>query len=77
GVWAGQPATHCTKQPVCGQRLLVEQHGEVYSCDHFVSAEYKLGNQKQDAMAAMASKPFQQQFGKKKGQLSARRQGCH
>ena len=69
GVWAGQPATLCTMQPVCGQSLLVEQNGDVYSCDHFVSAEYKLGNLKQDAMAAMASSPFQQQFGKQKGQL--------
>ncbi|HBY2478953.1 TPA: SPASM domain-containing protein, partial [Klebsiella pneumoniae] len=42
-----------------------------------VSAEYKLGNLKQDAMAAMASSPFQQQFGKQKGQLSARCQSCH
>ncbi len=40
-------------------------------------AEYKLGNLKQDAMAAMASSPFQQQFGEAKGQLSARCQGCH
>ncbi|MFK9859638.1 radical SAM protein, partial [Klebsiella pneumoniae] len=40
GVWAGQPATLCTMQPVCGQSLLVEQNGDVYSCDHFVSAEY-------------------------------------
>ena len=77
GVWAGQPATLCTMQPVCGQSLLVEQNGDVYSCDHFVSAEYKLGNLKQDAMAAMASSPFQQQFGKQKGQLSARCQSCH
>ena len=66
GVWAGQPATLCTMQPVCGQSLLVEQNGDVYSCDHFVSAEYKLGNLKQDAMAAMASSPFQQQFGKQR-----------
>ncbi len=51
---------------VCGQSLLVEQNGDVYSCDHFVSAEYKLGNLKQDAMAAMASSPFQQQFGKQR-----------
>ncbi|MCS6743884.1 anaerobic sulfatase maturase [Klebsiella quasipneumoniae] len=77
GAWSGQPATLCTMQPVCGQSLLVEQNGDVYSCDHFVSPAYKLGNLTQDSMAAMASSPFQQQFGQQKAQLSARCQACH
>ncbi|STT78969.1 choline-sulfatase [Klebsiella pneumoniae] len=64
----GRPARHALHHAaVCGQSLLVEQNGDVYSCDHFVSAEYKLGNLKQDAMAAMASSPFQQQFREAKG----------
>ncbi|HFZ8995800.1 TPA: anaerobic sulfatase maturase [Citrobacter freundii] len=77
GVWAGQPATLCTMQPTCGQSLLVEKNGDVYSCDHFVSAEYKLGNLTRDSMAELASSPFQQQFGQQKSHLSARCMACH
>ncbi|AUU86090.1 anaerobic sulfatase maturase [Leclercia sp. LSNIH1] len=77
GVWTGQPATLCTMQPTCGQSLLVEKNGDVYSCDHFVSPEYKLGNLKQDSMAVLASSPFQRQFGQEKARLSSRCMNCH
>jgi len=60
-------------QPACGQSLLVEKNGDVYSCDHFVSPEYKLGNLTRDAMAALADSPFQRQFGQQKARLSAAR----
>lgn len=77
GVWAGQPATLCTMQPTCGQSLLVEKNGDVYSCDHFVSPQYKLGNLIQDSMVKLAGSPFQQQFGQEKSRLSARCKTCH
>ncbi|EIX6432910.1 anaerobic sulfatase maturase [Salmonella enterica] len=77
GVWAGQPATLCTMQPTCGQSLLVEKNGDVYSCDHFVSPEYKLGNLTRDAMAELADSPLQRQFGQQKSRLSARCIACH
>lgn len=76
GVWAGEPATLCTMQPRCGQSLLVEKNGDVYSCDHYVSPEYKLGNLTQDPLATLAGSPFQQRFGLAKAQLSARCQAC-
>lgn len=77
GVWAGQPATLCTMQPTCGQSLLVEKNGDVYSCDHFVSPEYKLGNLTRDTMVELADSPFQQQFGQQKARLSTRCMACH
>lgn len=77
GVWIGQPATLCTMQLTCGQSLLVEKNGDVYSCDHFVAPEYRLGNVNQDPMLALANSPFQLQFGQKKAQLSARCLACH
>jgi Arylsulfatase regulator (Fe-S oxidoreductase) len=66
GEWAGQPATLCTMQPTCGQSLLVEKNGDVYSCDHFVSPEYKLGNLTRDAMAELPTRRFS-------GSLASRR----
>ncbi|ECC8922938.1 anaerobic sulfatase maturase [Salmonella bongori] len=76
GVWMGEPATLCTMQPTCGQSLLVEQNGDVFSCDHFVFPSYKLGNLRQQPLKEMAASPFQQQFGAAKANLSSRCQNC-
>ncbi|SUG55342.1 Chondro-6-sulfatase [Salmonella enterica subsp. diarizonae] len=76
GVWMGEPATLCTMQPTCGQSLLVEQNGDVFSCDHFVFPAYKLGSLRQHSLEEMAASPFQQQFGAAKANLSSRCQNC-
>lgn len=34
----------CSMCETCGDALVVEHNGDVYSCDHFVYPEYKLGN---------------------------------
>ncbi|MFI3318876.1 MAG: anaerobic sulfatase maturase [Rikenellaceae bacterium] len=34
----------CSMGETCGDALVVEHNGDVYSCDHFVYPEYKLGN---------------------------------
>jgi uncharacterized protein len=40
----GLPAQTCTQAEICGKGLALEHDGEVYSCDHFVYPEYRLGN---------------------------------
>jgi uncharacterized protein len=40
----GLPAQMCTSSPVCGKALALEHDGSLYSCDHFVYPEYRLGN---------------------------------
>ena len=42
--WYGVPPGVCTLSETCGDALVVEHNGDVYSCDHFVYPEYKLGN---------------------------------
>ena len=45
GQWMGKPAQICTLAPVCGRSLVtMEKDGSLYSCDHFVYPEYRLGN---------------------------------
>ena len=44
GQWMGKPAQICTLADVCGRSLAIESDGSVYSCDHFVYPEYKLGS---------------------------------
>ncbi|MES2152590.1 MAG: anaerobic sulfatase maturase [Pseudomonadota bacterium] len=61
--WLQLPATVCLFARRCGKAMIVEHTGDVYSCDHFMYPEYKLGNLRQDSPAALAASPFQQNFG--------------
>jgi uncharacterized protein len=38
------PSTVCLFAENCGSALVVEHNGDVYSCDHFVYPDYRLGN---------------------------------
>jgi uncharacterized protein len=53
----------CIFGPFCGKALAVEHDGSVYSCDHYVYPEYRLGNIHRTALAEMAFSPRQERFG--------------
>lgn len=40
----GHGAQQCVSGRICGKALAIEYNGDLYSCDHFVYPEYKLGN---------------------------------
>jgi len=40
----GYGAQKCVSGKICGKALAIEHNGDVFSCDHFVYPEYKLGN---------------------------------
>jgi len=63
---AGMPAQMCTQGEVCGKAVAVEHDGEVFSCDHFVYPEYRLGNIHQAHMGNLAFSPAQERFGRAK-----------
>ena len=44
----------------------MEANGDVYSCDHFVFPEYRLGNIRQQSLTEMLYGDRQQQFGRSK-----------
>lgn len=44
GVWSGGRPNLCIFQETCGRGLAMEHNGDLFSCDHFVEPEYKLGN---------------------------------
>lgn len=66
GNWCGVAPSLCAFGEVCGDGLVVEHNGDVYSCDHFVYPEYRLGNIKDKELAAMYKSNDQQQFGRDK-----------
>ena len=61
--WAGEPPGICSMSPYCGRAAAMEANGDVYSCDHFVFPEYRLGNIRQQSLTAMLYGVRQQQFG--------------
>jgi uncharacterized protein len=53
----------CIYGEFCGKGLAVEHDGGVYSCDHYVYPEYRLGNLKDNALDAQAFSRTQVKFG--------------
>jgi uncharacterized protein len=64
--WAGEPPGICSMSPYCGRAAAMEANGDIYSCDHFVFPEYRLGNIRQQSLTEMLYGERQQQFGRNK-----------
>ncbi|GHV58425.1 anaerobic sulfatase maturase [Bacteroidia bacterium] len=64
--WMGQSPGVCIQAKTCGQAGVMEFNGDVYSCDHFVYPEYKLGNIRTQTITEMMYSGKQIQFGKDK-----------
>jgi uncharacterized protein len=64
--WYGQPPGLCVHSETCGLALALEHNGDLYSCDHFVEPDYKLGNISDTPMIELITSPPQQQFGQAK-----------
>lgn len=65
-IWLGQPSSLCIYTKNCGGGVVMEHNGDVYSCDHFVYPEYKLGNINEQTLQSMALSQQQAQFGRDK-----------
>lgn len=64
--WMGMPPPLCVFAEKCGSAMIIEHNGDLYSCDHFVYPEYRLGNILETPMSDLATSPQQQQFGSDK-----------
>lgn len=61
--WVGQNPGLCIFAETCGDAMIIEHNGDVYSCDHFVYPDYKLGNVKKKTIRQMTDSPQQRKFG--------------
>ncbi len=61
--WGGETPGVCTLAPECGHAGAIEHDGDLYSCDHFVFDDYKLGNIREATIAGMMNSPRQREFG--------------
>ena len=64
--WYGEPHGICVFSPACGQAMVIEHTGDVYSCDHFVDRDHLLGNIMKNPVAELVNSPRQRQFGREK-----------
>jgi uncharacterized protein len=63
GIWMGYPSTLCVFGETCGDALAMEHNGDLYSCDHYVYPQYKLGNVATDSLDDLVASPQQRKFG--------------
>jgi len=61
--WCQLPPSVCLFSARCGKAAIVEHDGSVYSCDHFMYPEHRLGSLMQDDPAALMASPQQTRFG--------------
>lgn len=62
----GHPSQMCHHSATCGQQLMVESNGEVFSCDHFGYSDYKLGELPSRSLEQMVNSQAQLNFGQDK-----------
>jgi uncharacterized protein len=75
--WAGRNPGLCIFQKTCGTALAMEHNGDVYSCDHFVTPAYRLGNVMEGSLPVMVDSHDQRAFGAaKRMALPAYCRGC-
>ena len=64
--WMGVLPGICAYSKECGHAGVMEHNGDVYSCDHFVFPEYKLGNIREKSLIDMLYGEKQQAFSRLK-----------
>ena len=73
--WVGETPGLCTMAHTCGHATVMEHNGDLYSCDHFVFPNHRLGNIHNETIAEMAYSERQRLFGlDKRNALPTR---CH
>ncbi|MCA8869454.1 MAG: anaerobic sulfatase maturase [Rhodobacteraceae bacterium] len=63
GLWMGGPSSLCGFAKTCGGCLALEHDGSLYSCDHYVYPEYRLGRVTETPLRDMLWTERQQEFG--------------
>lgn len=64
----GIPSGLCLFRENCGEAVALEHNGDLYSCDHFVFREHRLGNILTRSIDQMMRLPQQKHFGRQKSE---------
>lgn len=74
--WFGYDSSVCVFNKQCGQSLIIERNGDIYSCDHFVYPEFKLGNIQECSLSQLYQSQQQKLFSLAKLVLSEQCKKC-
>ena len=66
GIWLGYGSSLCVFSETCGKAVALEHNGDLYSCDHFVYPQYRLGNVLEQSLQEMIFSEAQTKFGRDK-----------
>ena len=74
--WLNVEPGVCSMARTCGNALAMEFNGDVYSCDHFVFPEYRLGNINEQPLASIGYGEQQNRFRRLKMELPRQCREC-
>ncbi len=64
--YMGVPQGLCLFRPTCGDAVALEHTGDLYSCDHYVYPENRLGQIMESPLESLVNSPEQRAFGRAK-----------
>jgi uncharacterized protein len=64
--WLGMEPSLCVFRQTCGSAMAIEHNGDLYSCDHYVYPENKLGNIMENPLGSLVNSDQQVKFGNDK-----------
>lgn len=62
GVYLHREAELCVHRPTCPKTIILEQNGDAYPCDFYISEDYKLGNIGVDSLDDILASPVYEEF---------------
>jgi len=74
--YVGMPPPECTLLEKCGNYVVVEYNGDVFSCDFFVEESWRLGSVLSGSLIDMLNSKQQNVFGEKKKSLPKECSDC-
>lgn len=74
--WLGLANTMCIFTERCGGCSIIEHNGDIYSCDHYMYPDYKLGNIISDDPLNLMTSQKQYNFGEEKANLPENCRNC-
>lgn len=70
------PVDHCTFHKTCGNYLVVEHNGDLFSCDYLVSNDTRVGNLLETQLQRAINSSSHIAFGRRKAKLGPKCQDC-
>lgn len=74
--YVGMVPDQCMFQKECGDALIVEHNGDLFSCDYLVSEETKVGNIHKESLHAAFLSPAHRDFCRRKSDLIKKCRKC-